>query len=229
MPGLLSFSCLSRLYLNTASPDCSHDLASLRGWLLNPFLFSLPLLISWNQCLATPDVKILDPCVGTGNFIVNSIKYIAATSRSALRDKYAHDLFCNEVALLPYYIASMNIEHEYYEKMGEYAPFEGICFVDTLELAEDRQLPLWVVEENTERIKREKEADIMVVIGNPPYNAWQKSENDNNKNRPYPIIDQRIRETYAKASKAYLAKTSSTHFCSQRWPMRQAVRSSLFG
>jgi predicted helicase len=157
---------------------------------------------SFGKSLATPGVKLLDPCVGTGNFIVNILKHIARQSRSALREKYAHDLFCNEVALLPYYIASMNIEHEYYEKMGEYVPFEGICFVDTLELAEGQQLPLWVVEENTERIKREKEADIMVVIGNPPYNAWQKSENDNNKNRKYEAIDQRIRTTYAKDSKA---------------------------
>jgi len=124
----------------------------------------------FGKSLATPGVKILDPAVGTGNFIVNIIKHIARSSRSALREKYAHDLFCNEIALLPYYIASMNIEHEYYEKMQEYVPFEGVCFVDTLELAEGQQLPLWVVEENTERIKCEKEADIMVVMGNPPYN-----------------------------------------------------------
>ncbi|HXR66832.1 MAG TPA: type ISP restriction/modification enzyme, partial [Ktedonobacteraceae bacterium] len=156
----------------------------------------------FGKSVATPGVKILDPCVGTGNFIVNIIKHIAATSRSALREKYAHDLFCNEISLLPYYIASMNIEHEYYEKMQEYTPFEGVCFVDTLELAEGQQLPLWVVEENTERIKSEKEADIMVVIGNPPYNVGQMSENDNNKNRKYKVIDERVQETYARASKA---------------------------
>lgn len=157
-----------------------------------------------SQGLATPGVKILDPCVGTGNFIVNIIKHIASSSRSSLREKYAHDLFCNEISLLPYYIASMNIEHEYNATMGEYVPFEGVCFVDTLELAESQQLPLWVVEENTERIKLEKEADIMVVIGNPPYNAWQKSENDNNRNRRYPVIDSHIRDTYVKDSKATL-------------------------
>jgi predicted helicase len=156
----------------------------------------------FGKSLATPGVKILDPCVGTGNFLVNIIKHIAATSRTALREKYAHDLFCNEISLLPYYVASMNIEHEYDAVMGEYVPFEGVCFVDTLELAESQQLPLWMVEENTERIKSEKEADIMVVIGNPPYNVGQISENDNNKNRKYPVIDQRIKETYAKASKA---------------------------
>jgi predicted helicase len=155
----------------------------------------------FGKSLATPGVKILDPCVGTGNFIVNIIKHIASSSRSALHEKYAHDLFCNEISLLPYYIASMNIEHEYDATMGEYVSFEGVCFVDTLELAESQQLSLFV-EENTERIQCEKEADIMVVIGNPPYNVGQVSENDNNKNRKYPVIDQRIRETYAKASTA---------------------------
>src|SRR5258708_8357242 len=149
--------------------------------------------------LATPGVKILDPAVGTGNFIVNVIKRIP---RSDLREKYAHDLFCNEIALLPYYIASLNIEHEYFEKMKEYVPFEGVCFVDTLELAESQQLPLWMVEENTERIKREKEADIMVMIGNPPYNVGQVNENDNNKNRKYQVIDERVQKTYAKTSQA---------------------------
>lgn len=148
--------------------------------------------------LATPGVKILDPAVGTGNFIVNIIKHIP---RSALREKYTHDLFCNEIALLPYYIASLNIEREYYERMQEYLSFEGICFADTLELAEDRQLSFFV-EENTERINREKAADIMVVIGNPPYNVGQVNENDNNKNRKYEVIDKRIKETYAKASTA---------------------------
>jgi len=154
-----------------------------------------------SQGLATPGVAILDPCVGTGNFIVNIIKHIASVSRTALQEKYAHDLFCNEIALLPYYIASMNIEHEYYEKMGTYAPFEGVCFVDTLELAENQQLLLFV-EENTERIEREKAANIMVVVGNPPYNVGQKNQNDNNKNRLYPIIDDKIRQTYVKYSQA---------------------------
>ncbi|MEO7020670.1 MAG: N-6 DNA methylase, partial [Ktedonobacteraceae bacterium] len=152
----------------------------------------------FGKSLATPGVKILDPATGTGNFIVNIIKHIP---RGALQEKYAHDLFCNEIMLLPYYIAALNIEHEYYDKMGTYVPFEGVCFADTLELAEGQQLTLFA-EENTERVQREKDANIMVVIGNPPYNVGQVNENDNNKNRKYALVDQRIRETYAKASKA---------------------------
>src|SRR5205085_2169699 len=111
-----------------------------------------------------------------------------------------HDLFCNEIMLLPYYISSLNIEHAYYERMRQYKPFEGICFADTLNL-EGQQMELFS-ERNTKRVIREKMAPIMVVIGNPPYNVGQKSENDNNKNRSYPVIDKRIKETYVKDSKA---------------------------
>jgi len=150
--------------------------------------------------IAEPGVQIIDPCVGTGSYIVNLLHRIP---NHRLKYKYEHDFFCNEIMLLPYYIASLNIEHEYYSRLvGEYEPFEGICFADTLELAEDKQLPLFLVEENTDRVKQEKAAQIMVVIGNPPYNAKQMNENDNNKNRRYPIIDKRISETYAKDSKA---------------------------
>ena len=153
----------------------------------------------FGQSLSDRGVQILDPCTGTGNFIVNLIRN--HINRRDLKYKYQHDLFCNEIMLLPYYIASLNIEHEYYTKIGEYAPFEGICFANTLELAEGPQLSLFV-EENTTRVTREKEANIMVVIGNPPYNVGQKNENDNNKNRKYKVIDARIKETYAKDSKA---------------------------
>src|SRR3989440_5409392 len=149
--------------------------------------------------ISEPGVQIIDPCVGTGSYIVNLLHRIP---NSRLKYKYEHDLFCNEIMLLPYYIASLNIEHEFYSRTREYEPFEGVCFADTLELAEDKQLPLFFVEENTDRVKREKAAQIMVVIGNPPYNVGQKNENDNNKNRKYPVVDGRIRETYAKDSKA---------------------------
>jgi predicted helicase len=154
----------------------------------------------FHTSLSAPGVQVLDPCVGTGNFIVNILRRI---SGSTLAHKYAHDLFCNEIMLLPYYIASLNIEHAYYERTGAYQSFEGICFADTLELAEGQQ-PSLFVEENTERVEREKDAQIMVVIGNPPYNVGQVNENDNNKNRRYPVIDGRIKETYIKDSRATL-------------------------
>lgn len=155
----------------------------------------------FNKSLASPGVHILDPFVGTGNFILRVMREIHEQNPSALRHKYLNELHCNEVMLLPYYIACLNIEHLYHELTGEYLPFPGICLVDTFELVEDKQLGMFT-NENTERVQRQKDAPIFVIIGNPPYNAGQVNENDNNKNRKYPAIDKRVAETYAKDSKA---------------------------
>lgn len=148
--------------------------------------------------LADDNVAILDPFVGTGNFILRVMRQMP---RTRLEQKYRQELFCNEVMLLPYYIASMNIEHEYYDLTGSYEPFEGISLVDTFELAESKQMGLFV-KENTQRVQRQKDAPIFVIIGNPPYNAKQVNENDNSKNRKYPVIDARVAGTYAADSRA---------------------------
>ena len=155
----------------------------------------------FGKSLADDGVHILDPFVGTGNFILRVIREIHAKNPSALRHKYLHELHCNEVMLLPYYIACLNIEHLYYELTGEYLAFPGICLVDTFELVEDRQMGMFT-SDNTDRVQRQKDAPIFVVIGNPPYNAGQVNENDNNKNRKYPAIDKRVQETYVKDSTA---------------------------
>ena len=105
----------------------------------------------FGKSLSTPGVKILDPCVGTGNFIVNILRRVKG---SVLPQKYREDIFCNEIMLLPYYIASMNIEHAYYQLTGAYEPFSGICFADTLDMGA-HQLRIMFSEENTERIVRE--------------------------------------------------------------------------
>jgi predicted helicase len=95
----------------------------------------------------------------------------------------------------------MNIEHEYLDLMGQYKPFEGICLADTFELAEGSQVEMFAPE-NTERVKKQQGTEFFVIIGNPPYNVGQVNENDNNKNRKYKVIDRRVKETYAKDSKA---------------------------
>ena len=116
---------------------------------------------------------------------------------------YREQLFANEVMLLHYYIASLNIEHAYYEMTGNYESFEGLCFVDTLDLAEGSQHSLgFMTQKNAERVERQRRTPITVVIGNPPYNMNQQNENDNNKNRKYDVIDRRVLETYTKSSKA---------------------------
>jgi predicted helicase len=103
------------------------------------------------------------------------------------------------VMLLPYYVASLNIEHAYFDRLGQYQTFEGLCFVDTLDMAGQGGL---FAPENTKRVDRERDAAITVIIGNPPYNVGQRSENDNNKNRRYKYFDGRVSATYAKDSKA---------------------------
>ena len=155
----------------------------------------------FNRSLSDSGVHIIDPFVGTGNFIVRTMREIR---RTALGEKYTTELHCNEVMLLPYYIASMNIEHEFYEATGRYKSFEGICLVDTFELAEDTNYyeSSLFTEENTRRVEEQKKAPMFVIIGNPPYNAGQVNENDNNKNREYPTMDTRVKETYAKDSTA---------------------------
>jgi predicted helicase len=164
--------------------------------------------------LASSEVVILDPCTGTGNFIVNLIDRMPV---KALAEAYQNRMFANEVMLLPYYVASLNIEHAYYERMRQYESFQGLCFVDTLDMAEAKQFGLFTLA-NTERVELEKKAAITVIIGNPPYNVGQKSENENNPNRKYKVVDGGIRDTYARDSRASLkSKTSDMYVRFFRW------------
>ena len=166
--------------------------------------------------LSDKDVHILDPCTGTGNFLVNLLHRIP---KPELPRMYREQLFANEVMLLPYYIAALNIEHAYFELTGDYEPFDGLCFVDTLDLAENRQLTMFT-EENTARVARQRKAPITVIVGNPPYNVGQVDENDNNKNRKYSVIDGRIKQTYGKDSKATLnTKLYDPYVKFFRWAM----------
>ncbi len=168
----------------------------------------------FGKSLSHKDVHILDPFVGTGNFILRIMQQIP---RTQLPHKFAHELHCNEVMLLPYYIAAMNIEHEYFELTGQYRPFEGICMVDTFELAEGQQISMFA-KENTARVQQQQRTPITVIIGNPPYNVGQINENDNNKNRKYLVMDERVSETYAKDSNATLVNQLSDPYVKAiRW------------
>ncbi|HEY9701137.1 MAG TPA: type ISP restriction/modification enzyme, partial [Allocoleopsis sp.] len=156
----------------------------------------------FNKLLADPDVEILDPATGTGTFITELIEYLP---NNKLKYKYQNEIHCNEVAILPYYIANLNIEYTYQQKMGEYEEFNNICFVDTLDHTSfhGKQGDLFAMSlENTERIKRQNDRTISVIIGNPPYNAKQENFNDHNANRSYKNIDDRIKATYIKHGKA---------------------------
>ena len=165
----------------------------------------------FGRTLADDNVQILDPATGTGTFITNLINYLPA---DRVEYKYDHEIHANEVAILPYYIANLNIEYTYRERTDHYREFRGLCFVDTLDNmawtgatggAVERQgtFELGAMsEENWLRVQEQNEKNISVIIGNPPYNATQRYWNDFNPNRAYPVIDQRIRETYTQASGA---------------------------
>jgi predicted helicase len=159
----------------------------------------------FNKGLASKDVEILDPATGTGTFVCDIIEHLP---KNKLEDKYKNELHCNEVAILPYYIANLNIEATYKQKMGKYEEFGNICFVDTLDNTDavkrrQKQDTLFTISaENAERVKRQNKKKISVIIGNPPYNAKQENYNYQNANRFYEFMDERIRETYVRHGKA---------------------------
>ena len=165
------------------------------------------LVTEFGRSLSDMGVHIIDPFVGTGNFIVRLMQEIQGRR---LPQKYREELHCNEVMLLPYYIANLNIEHAYFEKTGDYEPFPHICFVDTfdtfglMDAAHQTGEFVYFTQENTLRVEEQKEIPMFIIIGNPPYNARQANENDNNKNKPHAGVDARVRATYAAASSAQL-------------------------
>ena len=169
-------------------------------------------------------VEILDPATGTGTFIVELLEHFRG-NRDKLRHKYKEELHANEVAILPYYVANLNIEATYQAITGQFAEFENLCFVDTLDnvdalgIHSGHQFDLLggLADENMERVKRQNRRKISVIIGNPPYNANQQNENDNNKNRAYAHIDARIKNTYIKASTAQKTKLYDMYARFYRW------------
>jgi predicted helicase len=173
----------------------------------------------FGKTLGDQGVEILDPATGTGTFITELIEYLPPAQ---LDYKYEHELHCNEVAILPYYIANLNIEFTYKQKTGKYKEFENICFVDTLDNMgfehTGQQLNFFgIADENAARITEQNTRKISVVIGNPPYNANQMNENENNKNREYPDIDKRIKDTYIKNSTAQKTKLYDMYARFYRW------------
>ncbi|MCU0525381.1 MAG: N-6 DNA methylase [Elainella sp. Prado103] len=156
----------------------------------------------FGKLLSDPGVEILDPCTGTGTYVTELIEYLPADK---LEHKYKHEIHCNEIAILPYYIANLNIEFTYQQKMGKYEEFKNICLVDTLDhcTTEGHQFDLFAMSvQNTARIQQQNEKTISVIIGNPPYNAHQENFNQRNANRLYKGIDKAIKETYIKEGTA---------------------------
>ena len=161
----------------------------------------------FGKTLADDNVQILDPATGTGTFITNLINHLPL---ERLERKYLNEIHANEVAILPYYIANLNIEYTYRERTGEYLEFHNLCFVDTLDNMDWQQRGATggavtrqgafnlgaLSEENWIRVQEQNEKPISVIIGNPPYNDSATLWGDGGANREYAGIDRRIRETY---------------------------------
>ncbi|WP_027824327.1 DEAD/DEAH box helicase [Laribacter hongkongensis] len=156
----------------------------------------------FGQSLASDGVHIIDPFTGTGTFITRLMQS-GIIPPDALKKKFKGEIHANELVLLAYYIAAINIEAVYHGIAGgDYVPFDGICLTDTFQMYEKEDLVDQVLFQNSARRKRQKALDIRVIIGNPPYSAGQDSANDNNQNVAYPQLDARIRDSYAARSSA---------------------------
>ncbi len=187
----------------------------------------------FNKKITNENINIIDPFTGTGTFITRLLQS-GLIKPEDLKRKYNKELFANEIVLLAYYIASVNIENIYHSLLPEnsdYETFNGMCLTDTFQLYEDMMLEKenevtflkddkankQVIKENSERIKKQKESPITIVISNPPYSVGQKSANDNNQNQHYLKLEKKIAETYVKNSTAQKSKMYDSYIKAFRW------------
>ncbi|QGZ27190.1 DEAD/DEAH box helicase [Streptococcus ruminicola] len=181
----------------------------------------------FDKTLASENVHILDPFTGTGTFITRTLQYLKTLmdkgeiTYSDILRKYTQELHANEIVLLSYYIAAINIEAVFDDINGDepYIPFEGIVLTDTFESTEQEDtLDDSFFGTNDERLKRQQEKPITAIIGNPPYSVGQSSQNDDNQNISYPKLDKRIADTYVKFSASTSSRsTYDSYIKALRW------------
>ena len=166
----------------------------------------------FGRSISDENIHVLDPFTGTGTFITRLLQS-GLIQQKDLERKYHHELHANEIVLLAYYIAAVNIENTFHDQIGkdsEYEAFEGIVLTDTFQLGEtddSQKLFSEMFPQNSARVERQKKAPVRVIIGNPPYSIGQKSANDNAQNQKYDKLDARIASTYAALSSAGLNKS----------------------
>lgn len=160
----------------------------------------------FNRSIGDENIHILDPFTGTGTFVTRLIQS-GLIDKKQLPHKYKNEIHANEIVLLAYYIAAVNIENAYHDAIGEteYTAFEGICLTDTFQLGETddgEKLFSEMFPQNSARVQRQKKAPLRVIMGNPPYSVGQRSANDNSQNQQYEKLDSRIAATYAALTDA---------------------------
>lgn len=185
----------------------------------------------FGKSFADEGVHVLDPFTGTGTFISRLLQSGLIPSKQ-LTYKYKNEIHANELVLLAYYIAAINIEAVYHSQIiDEYTPFEGICLTDTFQMYEKEDLVDQVLVDNSARRKRQKLLDIQVIIGNPPYSAGQESANDDNQNIKYPNLDDRIYRAYTLNSSSLFGKRSSldSYIRAIRWASDRIKTQGVIG
>ena len=176
----------------------------------------------FGAAITQENVHVLDPFTGTGTFITRLLQSGLIRPEDMVR-KYTREIHANELVLLAYYIADVNIESVFQEvcPQSEYLPYDGICLTDTFQLGEnsdEEDTYKDFFKENSEAVEALCRTPIRVIIGNPPYSAGQKSANDNAQNQSYPLLDQRIADTYVAGSTAGLSKgTYANYIRAYRW------------
>lgn len=185
----------------------------------------------FGKSLASEGVHVLDPFTGTGTFITRLLQSGLIPKEDLLR-KYTQEIHANEIVLLSYYIAAINIEETFHSLIGrEYVPFEGIVLTDTFESTENKDSFIdELFDENNARLKRQQEEPIFAILGNPPYSAGQGNENDNNKNIKYEILDDNIAQTYVKlASSRSLRTYYDSYIKAFRWATDRIGEQGVIG
>lgn len=200
-------------------------------WALNKY---------FDKSLASKNVHILDPFTGTGTFITRTLYYLkqqmdeGKITYDDILSKYMHELHANEIVLLSYYIAAINIEAVFDEVNGPdrgYKPFEGIVLTDTFESTERQDtLDDDMFGTNNERLKKQQEVPITAIISNPPYSVGQKNANDNNQNIHYPKLEEQIEKTYVAESTSNLSKSSyDSYIKAFRWASDRIGKQGVIG
>jgi predicted helicase len=178
------------------------------------------------------DIEVLDPFTGTGTFITRLLQSNIISEKN-LEKKYLNEIHANEIVLLAYYIAAINIEEVFHSinKKKEYLNFEGIVLSDTFQMYEQKgDLEEKIFPENNKRVQRQKNSNIKVIIGNPPYSVGQSDENEANKNLKYPFLDNRIDQTYKNLSKAKnLTSIYDSYIRAFRWATDRIKENGVIG
>ena len=191
---------------------------------------------NFGRGLSSKNVNIIDPFVGTGTFVARLLsKDLKLVGKRDVEHKYRSEIFANEIVLLAYYIAAVNCESAYGQRFGEFRQFEGLSLTDTFNRSRLDEYTGDVMAKPKKGIRRQRKANITVIVGNPPYSVGQSDYNEQNQNMAYPEIDKRVKETYVSKTKLINTSNTSTsklydsYIRSLRWASDRIGESGIIG